>query len=271
MNLPGPHPDLPKCLTRVMSEARVVIQEHVLPTPHLLVLLARNRLQSCLIDVLHEIQRHVKEIVLYGVLLIGFLLLLHLRVLLGIRLILLHYLLNLLAQFVIIELRYVRVLHFLRRHRILPTVENVPVQSGPQRPSVKVRDYYLSLKAQISRGLLGQPSIPSLQFLLLLFLIICLSVSLCAQVRLHLGLNVLLDQVVDVQVVVCLCLVRAGHLGDTLILEEQVLQNIIEDGLGVLGLDICDISLLSQDHGPRWNTMSVVDGMHTGSSSFATL
>jgi hypothetical protein len=82
---------------------------------------------------------------------------------------------------------------------------------------------------------------------------------------------VLLDQVVDVQVVVCLCLVRAGHLGDTLILEEQVLQHVIEDGLGVLGLDICDISLLSQDHGPRWNTMSVVDGMHTGRSSFATL
>lgn len=81
----------------------------------------------------------------------------------------------------------------------------------------------------------------------------------------------LLDQVVDVQVVVCLSLVRAGHLGDTLILEEQVLQYIIEDGLGVLGLDICDISLLSQDHCPRWNTTSIVDGMQTGSCSLATL
>ena len=55
----------------------------------------------------------------------------------------------------------------------------------------------------------------------------------------------LLDQVVDVQVVVCLCLVSARELGDTLIFEEQVLQNIVKDGLGVLGLDICDISLLS--------------------------
>ena len=81
----------------------------------------------------------------------------------------------------------------------------------------------------------------------------------------------LLDQVVDVQVVVRLSLVRPGHLGDTLILEEQVLQNIIEDGLGVLGLDICDISLLSEDHCPRWNTIRVVDGMHAGSSRFATL
>ena len=74
----------------------------------------------------------------------------------------------------------------------------------------------------------------------------------------------LLDQVIDVQVVVCLGLVRARQLGDTLILEEQVLQHILKYGLRVLGLDICEVDLLTQDDCARW------DIMHVGCCSLAT-
>ena len=98
----------------------------------------------------------------------------------------------------------------------------------------------------------------------MLFLIIRLSVTLFAHVRLHLGLNVLLDQVIDVQVVVCLGLVRARQLGDTLILEEQVLQHILKYGLRVLGLDICEVDLLAEDDCARG------DIMHVGCCSLAT-
>jgi len=75
---------------------------------------------------------------------------------------------------------------------------------------------------------------------------------------------VLLDQVIDVQVVVCLGLVRARQLRDTLILEEQVLQHILEYGLGILGLHICEVDLLTQDDCPRGDTM------HVASCSLAT-
>ena len=104
----------------------------------------------------------------------------------------------------------------------------------------------------------------------MLFLIIRLSVALLTHVRLHLGLNVLFDQVIDVQVVMSLSLLRSRHLGDTLILEEQMLQHILKDGLGVLGLDGCEVDLLTQNDGPRWDTIRVVDGMHVGSRSLAT-
>ncbi len=80
----------------------------------------------------------------------------------------------------------------------------------------------------------------------------------------------LFDQVIDVQVVVCLGLGRARHLGDTLILEEQVLLHILKDGFGVLWLDGCEVDLLTQDDGPRWNTIRVFEGMHVGSCSLAT-
>lgn len=155
MDLPGPHSDLPECLASTMGIARVVIKEHILPAPHVLVPLPSDCLQACLVDVLNEIQGHVKEVVLDGVLLVGVLFLLYLRVLFGICLILLHYLLNLFAEFVIIQLCYVRVRHFLWGNRILPSVEYVSVQTGLQCPSVKVGNDDLSLKAQISRGLLG--------------------------------------------------------------------------------------------------------------------
>ena len=98
----------------------------------------------------------------------------------------------------------------------------------------------------------------------MLFLIIRLSVSLFAHVSLHLGLYVLLDQVIDVQVVVSLGLIRARQLGHTLILEEQVFQHILKYGLGVLRLDICEVDLLTQDNCPRGDTI------HVGSCSLAT-
>lgn len=192
MDLPGPHSDLPKFLASNMCIARVVINKNILPAPHILVPLPSNSVQASFVDVLNEIQRHIKEVILDGVLLVGVLFLFNLRVLFGICLVLLHYLLNLLAEFVVIQLCYVLVLHLLWGHSILPPVEYMSVQSGLQCPSVKVGHDHLSLEAQISRGLLGQPSIPSLQLLLLLFLVIRLSVSLFAHVRLHLGLNVLL-------------------------------------------------------------------------------
>jgi hypothetical protein len=138
-----------------MCIARVVIKEHILPAPYVLVLLPSNRLLACFVDVLNEIQRHIKEVVLDGVLLVGVLFLFYLRVLFGICLILLHYLLNLFTEFVIIQLCYVLVLHFLWGYSILPSIENMSVQSRLQCPSVKIGYDDLSLKAQISRGLLG--------------------------------------------------------------------------------------------------------------------
>jgi len=71
-------------------------------------------------------------------------------------------------------------------------------------------------------------------------------------------------------VVVSLCLIRARQLGDTLILKEQVLKHILKYGLGVLGLDICEVALVSKDDCPRWDTIHVIDGKHAGTCSSAT-
>jgi hypothetical protein len=101
----------------------------------------------------------------------------------------------------------------------------------------------------------------------LLFLIIRQSVSLFTLNCLNLGLKVLFDQVIDVQLVVCLGLIRAIQLGDTLIHEEQVLQHTLKYSLGVLWLDICEVDLLTQDDCPRWDT---IDWIHMGTCCLAT-
>ena len=155
MYLPGPHSDLPKGLASIMCIARIVIKEYILPAPHVLVLLTVDCFQACFIDMLYEIQRHIKKVVLDGILLVGVLFLFCLRVFFGICLVLFHYLLNLFAEFVVIQLCYVLVLHFLWGYSIFSSGEYVSVQSRLQRPSVKVGDNDLSLKARISRGLLG--------------------------------------------------------------------------------------------------------------------
>ena len=75
---------------------------------------------------------------------------------------------------------------------------------------------------------------------------------------------------IDVQVVVSLCLIRPRQLGDTLILEKQVLQHILKYGLRVLGLGICEVDLLAEDDCPRWDTIHVIHGMHVDCCSLAT-
>ena len=68
--------------------------------------------------------------------------------------------------------------------------------------------------------------------------------------------------------VVSLCLKRARQLGDTLVLKEQVLQHILKYGLGVLGMDICEVALLSKDDCPRWD--DTIEWKHAGTCSSAT-